>query len=155
MKKSLVILLVVLSLAFISCQSSEPVEDAPAIVLPEAAAPVEAPAPVPVVKETPAVESIIGTLYFEGYEIGYSAVPGSATVTYPIFITDAEINAFFAYAYSKNTVLLGDVFFEITAPGTMNITFPESVTIDDAQAVVDILAGDLVDFVQLYLGVEL
>ena len=140
------------------CSTSEVVETVPEIVVPAPAPVVEAPAPAPVVEEaapvqeSAAVEPITGTLSYAGYTVSYSAVPGKAEVTYPSFITDEEISAFFAYKYSNNAQWLEGVYFEVTAPGQMVITFPESVTVADATAVVNLMLADLNTFLAEYLA---
>lgn len=134
------------------CSTSEVVETVPEIVVPAPAPVVEAPAPAPVVEESAAVEPITGTLSYAGYTVSYSAVPGKAEVTYPSFITDEEISAFFAYTYSNNAQWLEGVYFEVTAPGQMVITFPESVTVADATAVVNLMLADLNTFLAEYLA---
>lgn len=138
------------------CSTSEVVETVPEIVVPAPAPVVEAPAPAPVVEEAApaqaAAEPITGTLTYEGYTVSYSAVPGKAEVSYPSFITDEEIAAFFAYTYSNNAQWLDGVYFEVTAPGQMVITFPESVTVADATAVVNLMLADLNSFLALYLA---
>ncbi len=134
------------------CSTSEVVETVPEIVVPAPAPVVEAPAPAPVVEESAAVEPITGTLSYAGYTVSYSAVPGKAEVTYPSFITDEEISAFFAYTYSNNAQWLEGVYFEVTAPGQMVISFPESVTVADATAVVNLMLADLNTFLAEYLA---
>ena len=107
----------------------------------------EAPAPAPVVEEAAEPETISGTLTYEGYSLTYDAVPGSATVYYPDFITDEEIDAFFAMAFVSHSDYLAGVYYDIVEPGVMNVTFPEDVTVADATAVVDMLLVDLQSFI--------
>lgn len=148
--KTIALALLVLVL-FAGCQSSEPVESVPEIVVPQPAPAVEAPAPAPVVEEEEAVVEtaapqetpITGTLSYAGYEVSYSAVTGKAELTYPEFITAEDIAAFFAYEYAKNPALLADVYFQITTPGQMTVTFPDAVTVADATVVVNAMIADL------------
>lgn len=145
-----VLLALLLSVALIGCQSSEPVESIPQIVTP--AAPVEAPAPAPVVEEAapaaeetaPVVTPITGTLSYAGYSVSYEAVPGEAVVTYPAdVIYDSDIDYFFAYALANHPELLSQVVYQIPQSGTLVLNFPEEVTVADAEAVVNLLAVDL------------
>ena len=123
-------LVLIASLALVACQSATPVEDVPEIVIPVAAAPVEAPAPAPVVEEAPALQPITGTLSAYGYSVSYSATVGTATVTYPAdVIYEEDIAAFAQYIYERHADLLDGVYFEVTTPGTLVITYPEAVTV--------------------------
>lgn len=151
---SVVFLALMLVLSLAGCQSSEPVDSVPEIVVPAPAPVTEAPAPAPVVEEEPAAAApVTGSLTVYDYTATYEAVPGQAVVSYPDFITDEEIGAFFAYAYANHEAELTGVYYEITAPGTLVLTFPQEVTVADAAAVVDHLsANDLPAFLNQYLG---
>ena len=157
---SIVLMVAVLSLALIGCQSTAPVDSVPEIVVPVPAPAAEAPAPAPVVEEevaAPAAETApeaakeAGTLSFHGYTLSYEAVPGEAKITYPAIITEGDVDAFFAYAFGNHSDVLSGVYYDVTGPGEMTVTFPESVTVADAAAVVDLLAGDLETFAAPYL----
>ena len=109
----IVLLAVLLSLSLIGCQSTAAVDSVPEIVVPAPAPAAEAPAPAPEAEETPAsaVEEVpapaeeassvsvtvpvvikeTGSLSFYGYTLSYEAVPGEARVTYPQFITEADV----------------------------------------------------------------
>ena len=159
---SAVLVALVLALTLVGCQSSEPVDAVPQIVVP-APAPVEqAPAPAPAVEEAPAQEETpapvivrqTGSLSFYGYTLTYDAVPGTALVSYPDFITEADIDAFFAYAFPRHADVLAGVYYDVSTPGSLVVTFPEEVTVADATAVVDMLAKDLEAFVNEYLGAD-
>lgn len=151
---SVVFLALMLVLSLAGCQSSEPVDSVPEIVVPAPAPVTEAPAPAPVVEDEPAADApVTGSLTVYDYTAAYEAVPGQAVVSYPDFITDEEIAAFFAYAYTNHEAELTGVYYEITAPGTLVLTFPQEVTVADAAAVVDHLsANDLPAFLSQYLG---
>ena len=115
MKKTIPVMIIAMlfALLLVGCQSSEPVDSVPAIVV----------------------------------SLTYDAVPGSATVYYPDFITDEEIDAFFALAFVNHSDYLAGVYYDIVEPGVMNVTFPEEVTVADATAVVDMLLVDLQSFI--------
>lgn len=149
MKKTIPVMIIAMlfALLLVGCQSSEPVDSVPAIVVPAPAPVAQAPAPAPVVEEAAEPETISGTLTYEGYSLTYDAVPGSATVYYPDFITDEEIDAFFALAFVSHSDYLAGVYYDIVEPGVMNVTFPEEVTVADATAVVDMLLVDLQSFI--------
>ena len=95
-----------------------------------------------------------GSLSYYGYTLSYEAVPGKAVVSYPSFITEDEIDAFFSYAAAKHGDLLSGVYYDVTGEGQMTITFPEDVTVEDAGAVVNILSADLSAFISDYLEPE-
>lgn len=140
-------------------EEAAPIQEA----VPEEAAPVEE--PVQEETEAQAAEPVVaqeasstvmesGTLSMYGYSLSYEAVPGSATVYYPGFITSDEIDAFFAFSFTRHASILQGVYYEVTAPGVLTVTFPEDVSHADAEAVVMLMAQDLVDFISSYLGVE-
>ena len=155
---SIVLMAAVLSLALIGCQSTAPVDSVPEIVVPVPAPAAEAPAPVveeevaaPAAETAPEAAKEAGTLSFHGYTLSYEAVPGEAKITYPAIITEGDVDAFFAYAFGNHSDVLSGVYYDVTGPGEMTVTFPESVTVADAAAVVDLLAGDLETFAAPYL----
>lgn len=154
--------MLVLTLA--GCQTGTAVDSAVEITVPapapvtdsaQPAEPVAEPA-----QETQAVQESIpvvvrqtGSLSFYGYTVTYEAVPGQAVVSYPVFITNEEVEAFFAFAFERHADQLAGVYYEITAPGTLVLTFPQDVTVADATAVVEHMAGhDLPEFLNQYLG---
>ena len=164
---SIILTAAVLSLALVGCQSTAPVDSVPEIEVPVPAPAAEAPAPAPEVEteeaetpvavteeSTPVVTKEAGSLSFYGYTLTYEAVPGKAEITYPSFITEDEVDAFFAYAAQNHGDLLSGVYYDVTGDGTMTVTFPENVTVADASAVVNLLSADLSAFVADYLGVE-
>lgn len=158
----LVSLMLVLTLA--GCQTGTAVDSAVEITVP-APAPVTdsaqpaAPAAEPaqetqaVQESAPVIVKQTGSLSFYGYTVTYEAVPGQAVVSYPSFITNEEVEAFFAFAFERHADQLAGVYYEITAPGTLVLTFPQEVTVADATAVVEHMAGhDLPEFLNQYLG---
>ena len=164
---SIILTAAVLSLALVGCQSTAPVDSVPEIEVPVPAPAAEAPAPAPEVEteeaetpvavteeSTPVVTKEAGSLSFYGYTLTYEAVPSKAEITYPSFITEDEVDAFFAYAAHNHGDLLSGVYYDVTGDGTMTVTFPENVTVADASAVVNLLSADLSAFVADYLGVE-
>ena len=116
---SVVLLAMMLVLSLAGCQTSEPVDTVPEIVVPapaavtdapaaetvadtsapavdtaaQTAAPEPAPAAQPVTEAAPQVVRQTGSLSFFGYTLTYDAVPGRADVSYPAFITDEEVDA--------------------------------------------------------------
>lgn len=158
----LVSLMLVLTLA--GCQTGTAVDSAVEITVP-APAPVTdsaqpaAPAAEPaqetqaVQESAPVIVKQTGSLSFYGYTVTYEAVPGQAVVSYPSFITNEEVEAFFAFAFERHADQLAGVYYEITAPGTLVLTIPQEVTVADATAVVEHMAGhDLPEFLNQYLG---
>ena len=124
---SIVLMAAVLSFSLIGCQSTDPVESVPEIEVPVPVPAAEAPAPAPVVEEEDEVPAI------------------------PQFITEADVAAFFAYAFGNHSDVLAGVYYDVTGPGEMVVTFPESVTVEDAAAVVNLLSADLAVFAAPYM----
>ena len=159
---STLVLVTMLVLSLVGCQStSAPVEIVPEIVepvveLPEAPAPVvEAPAveePVaeePVVEEPAKAEPVYGAISVYGYPLSYKVEEGKATVTYPSFVTNAEVAEFLGYTAAKNSALVEGVTFRVTAPGTVEIYYPAAATLADVEYVGTIVVGDLFEYVNL------
>ena len=98
-------------------------------------------------------QPITGTLSAYGYSVSYSATVGTATVTYPAdVIYEEDIAAFAQYIYERHADLLDGVYFEVTTPGTLVITYPEAVTVADGEAVISMLAPELDAFIASYLN---
>ncbi len=155
---SSVFLVAMLALALIGCQSTAPVETVPEVVVPPTVPAVEVPAPAPVVEDTPVTEPaeqvFTGAISYEGYTVSYAAKVGEAVLTYPSFVTDAEVADFFAYTYARNSQYLAGVTYEVTAPGTLKVTFPEAATYADVEAVAGIVLSDLNDYVYDLFALE-
>ena len=166
---STILLSLLLAISLVGCQSAQPVESVPEIVVPEAAPVVDQPSAaqesvaaeeVAVVEEAPstgesapAAQPITGTLSAYGYTVGYSATVGRAVVTYPAnVIYEEDIAAFAQYIYERHADLLDGVYFEVTTPGTLVITYPEAVTVADGEAVINMLAPELDAFIASYLA---
>ena len=144
---STLVLVVMVALSLIGCQStSAPVEVVPEIVVPEAVpvaevpvveepAPVVAPEPEPVVEEPAKAEPVYGSVSVYGYPISYKVEAGKATITYPSFVTDEEVVGFLSYFAQKAGAIVEGTVFEITAPGTVVVTFDEAATYADVEAV--------------------
>ena len=99
---SIVLMAAVLSFSLIGCQSTDPVESVPEIEVPVPVPAAEAPAPAPVVEEEDEVPAITGSLSFYGYTLSYEAVPGEARVTYPQFITEADVSLLRTWKHRQN-----------------------------------------------------
>ena len=56
------------------------------------------------------------------------------------------------YIYERHADLLDGVYFEVTTPGTLVITYPEAVTVADGEAVISMLAPELDAFIASYLN---
>ena len=166
---STILLSLLLAISLVGCQSAQPVESVPEIVVPEAAPVVDQPSAaqesvaaeeVAVVEEAPstgesapAAQPITGTLSAYGYTVGYSATVGRAVVTYPAnVIYEEDIAAFAQYIYERHADLLDGVYFEVTTPGTLVITYPEGVSVADGEAVINMLAPELDAFIASYLA---
>ena len=67
-------------------------------------------------------------------------------------IYEEDIAAFAQYIYERHADLLDGVYFEVTTPGTLVITYPEAVTVADGEAVISMLAPELDAFIASYLN---
>ena len=150
---STILLSLLLAISLVGCQSAQPVESVPEIVVPEAAPVVDQPSAaqesvaaeeVAVVEEAPstgesapAAQPITGTLSAYGYTVGYSATVGRAVVTYPAnVIYEEDIAAFAQYINERHGDLLDGVTFDVVTPGVLVLTYPEGVSVADGEAVI-------------------
>ena len=157
---STILLSLLLAISLVGCQSAQPVESVPEIVVPEAAPVVDQPSAaqesvvaeeVAVVEEAPstgesapAAQPITGTLSAYGYTVGYSATVGRAVVTYPAnVIYEEDIAAFAQYINERHGDLLDGVTFDVVTPGVLVLTYPEGVSVADGEAVINMLAPEL------------
>ena len=166
---STILLSLLLAISLVGCQSAQPVESVPEIVVPEAAPVVDQPSAaqesvaaeeVAVVEEAPstgesapAAQPITGTLSAYGYTVGYSATVGRAVVTYPAnVIYEEDIAAFAQYINERHGDLLDGVTFDVVTPGVLVLTYPEGVSVADGEAVISMLAPELDAFIASYLA---
>ena len=166
---STILLSLLLAISLVGCQSAQPVESVPEIVVPEAAPVVDQPSAaqesvaaeeVAVVEEAPstgesapAAQPITGTLSAYGYTVGYSATVGRAVVTYPAnVIYEEDIAAFAQYINERHGDLLDGVTFDVVTPGVLVLTYPEGVSVADGEAVINMLAPELDAFIASYLA---
>ena len=166
---STILLSLLLAISLVGCQSAQPVESVPEIVVPEAAPVVDQPSAaqesvaaeeVAVVEEAPSTgesapvaQPITGTLSAYGYTVGYSATVGRAVVTYPAnVIYEEDIAAFAQYINERHGDLLDGVTFDVVTPGVLVLTYPEGVSVADGEAVINMLAPELDAFIASYLA---
>ena len=101
---------------------------------------------------TPAPEVIpdttITTVYsYAGYELSAVIADGSTVLTYPSFITDAEVEGFFAFINAKNDFASLGVVYTINEPGTVTLTYPSVYTKEIVKAELDSIVNDLIAYI--------
>ena len=108
-------------------------------------APAAEPAPAPEAEAAPE-EPIVKTYTYGGYTLTAAVSEGSAVLTYPDFVTEAEAAAFFAAENSRYDLAGLGVTYRFTAPGEAVIGYPAAYTAEEAAAELDVLVDDLIDY---------
>lgn len=154
MKKSIAVLVATMMLFVVfGCQSTEAPAATTEVVAPAApeAAPAPAPAPAPV-EEAPAVvepaNSVSETYEYLGYELSIEAADGKAVISYPDWVQNADVEAFFAAEVAKYGAQLDGVLYMFTAPGTVEVAYPAEASADLVSAYIDGFIADLLAFVE-------
>ena len=165
MKKFVAILSAMMLLfALIGCQSTDvpaattevvaPAQPEPAPAPAPAPAPVPAPAPAPEEEVAPAApveetsEAISKTYEYLGYELGITAENGIAVITYPDWVTESDVAAFFAAEVEKYGAELDGIMYMFTAPGSVEIAYPAGATSDVVTTYIDSFVADLLAYVE-------
>ena len=145
------------------CQSTEAPAATTEVIAPAVseaeAAPAPAPAPAPVQEEPeavevpaaePADESAAFAVSYEylGYELGVEAADGKAVITYPDWVTESDVAAFFAAEVAKYGAELDGILYMFTAPGAVEVSYPAGVSTDVISAYVDGFVSDLLSYVE-------
>ncbi|MGX8679503.1 MAG: metallophosphoesterase, partial [Sphaerochaetaceae bacterium] len=78
-----------------------------------------------------------------GYKVAIEAYDGYAYVTYPDFVTDAELAAAAKAALAAYPQYLSSVTYQITAPGKVTVNFMKGLTVADAEYAVALLQSNL------------
>ncbi|MCQ2412952.1 MAG: hypothetical protein MJ057_08385 [Sphaerochaetaceae bacterium] len=94
------------------------------------------------VEEVP-VDYLSADFSFYGIDVSIVAFTGEAFISYPSFITDNEIATAAAAAYAAYGDLLRDIYFEITMPGEVALTYPETYGVDEFNYAVSLLSYEL------------
>ena len=107
-------------------------------------APAEEPLPMP--EEEDSEGPIVKTYTYGGYTLTAEVSEGSAVLSYPAFVTEAEASAFFATENSRYDLAGLGVTYMFTAPGEAVIGYPAAYTAEEAAAELDVLVADLIEY---------
>lgn len=163
--KKLVAILTAMMMLFVlfGCQSTDvpaatteivaPVQPEPAPAPAPAPAPEAEPAPAPAEESVPAPveeasDAIALTYEYMGYELGITADGGIAQITYPDWVTESDVAAFFAAEVEKYGAELDGILYMFTAPGTVEIAYPAEASADLVTAYIDSFVADLLTYVE-------
>lgn len=117
---------------------STPVAVEPSILEPELAI------PVPVVVESP----VTRTVEYLGHVVAVESYDGRASISYPSFITDDGVIDFCSAEAEKYGASAASVSYAIGRNGRMTVFHPQGISSEDRAYVIDLLAEDLLDYVQ-------
>ena len=163
---SLLLLIAMIVFALAGCATKPQAEVAEVAETPAPAAVAEIKqeaAPAVAVAETPAaavekpmaVEPLKYSLDIYGYKVSIEAYDGSALVSYPSFVTDAEVAAAAQAAMAAYPDYLDGVTYMKTGPGKLELAFMKGLTKADADYIVALLEKDLIWYVgQLFAPAE-
>jgi len=88
-----------------------------------------------------------GEVSLYGHTLIYEAYVGKATITYPSFITKPDIDSFFGIIAEKYGPYLEGVSYSVIGDGKLEITYPESVSIEDGKAALSLLPSEIESYV--------
>ncbi len=111
-------------------------------------APVEEPEPAAVEEPEPVVadEPIVRTYTYAGYTLVGTISTGSAVLEYPAVATDSDVNAFFALENEKYGLAEMGISYRINGNRSVTVTYPESISKEDAAASLDVFVADLIAY---------
>ena len=78
----------------------------------------------PAVQQVPS--PLTTTFTYGGYKATLTAFKGYAVLTYPSFVTDEEIQAAAAAAVAAYPQYMSGIYYQITEPGKVTLSYPES-----------------------------
>ena len=94
-----------------------------------------------------AEEAVVKTYSYAGYELTATIEDGSIVLAYPSFVTDDEVNAFFAYEDGVYGFSDLGVSYAFGDAGSLTLTYPAEYTADVVAAELDGLVDDLIEYV--------
>lgn len=163
MKKLAAIVAAMLMLfVLMGCQSTEAPAATTEVVAPvtvetqpePAPAPAPAPEPEPVVEpveEAPVADDVVTASYeYLGYELTIEAADGKAVISYPDWVVDSDVAAFFAAEVEKYGAELDGVLYMISAPGTVEIAYPAGISQEIRTQYIDSFVADLLSYVETF-----
>ena len=86
---------------------------------------------------------------YDGYSLSITIENGKALLEYPDFLTSAEVSGFFGAVNLEYGDTLGSVFYTIDGPGTVSLSYPESVGFAEANGFAAILVTTLISYAGL------
>ncbi len=90
-----------------------------------------------------AATALTRTFTYAGFEATVNAYVGVAYITYPSFVTEAEINAAAAAAAAKYPQYVQGIYYEVTEPGLLTVNYPESYGIGEFNFAMDLIGYEL------------
>ena len=98
-------------------------------------------------KFAPAPAPSVYSFDLDGSEITITVSDGFADISYPAYITEADVEGFFAYEVATRGAELDDIVYSFPASGTARLSFPASVSRETAEAYAPVLAEDAAAYV--------
>ncbi len=97
------------------------------------------------IQEPVSVETVINEIYtYGGYELEATLTSGRTVINYPAAVTESDAEAFFGLENERYGLADIGVRYAFTEPGTAVFTYPESITAEEAAAMLDTLVLDLI-----------
>ena len=105
--------------------------------------------PVPVVVPVPAAveEPLVKEYPYAGYTLTATIATGSTLLVYPAFVTDDEVNGFFAHENEKYDLASLGVFYAFGEAGEVTVSYPEIYSKETVAAELDKLVADLIAYI--------
>lgn len=88
--------------------------------------------------DTPLYE---GSFPFMSWTISYTLYPSKAVISYPEWITDSEVEGFFAYLAAEESALFEGVSYALTAPGEATVNYGTELDAETQKSLVDLFAS--------------
>ena len=90
-------------------------------------------------KFAPAPAPSVYAFDFNGRDIVITVTDGLAAISYPEYITEAEVEGFFAYEVATRGAELDGIVYSFPASGTVELAYPETVSRETAEAYAPVL----------------
>ena len=100
-----------------------------------------------VVEEAAVPEPSVYTFDFNGSDITITIYGSYADIAYPEYITEGEVEAFFAYEVEMRGAELDGITYSFPESGIARLSYPAEVSKETAEAYAPVLASDLTAYV--------
>ena len=87
------------------------------------------------------------TFTYGGYKATLTAFKGYAVLTYPSFVTDEEIQAAAAAAVAAYPQYMSGIYYQITEPGKVTLSYPESYGENEFNLATNLLNAELTSYI--------